>query len=69
MRHRPFAIDTQARDEWLHCMNKALDDMQLDIRLNEHLKRSFFATADHMRNKADHEPNDQLTIVGAERKD
>jgi len=68
MRHMPFAIDTQARDEWLHCMNKALDDMQLDTRLNEHLKRSFFATADHMRNKADHEPNDQLTIVGAERK-
>jgi len=69
MRHMPFAIDTQARDQWLLCMNKALDDMALDARLVEHLKRSFYATADHMRNKADHQANDQLTIVGSDRKD
>jgi hemoglobin len=69
MRHMPFAIDTQARDQWLLCMNKALDDMELDARLGEHLKRSFYATADHMRNKADHQANDQLTIVGSDRKD
>jgi hemoglobin len=69
MRHMPFAIDTQARDQWLLCMNKALDDMELDARLGEHLKRSFYATADHMRNKTDHQANDQLTIVGSDRKD
>ena len=65
----PFAIDTKARDQWLHCMNKALDDMVLDAKLSEHLKRSFYAIADHMRNKADHQDNDQLTIVGSDRKD
>jgi len=68
MRHMPFAIDTQARDQWLHCMNKAIDYMQLDDRLSEHLKRSFYATADHMRNKADHQSNDQLTIVGSDQR-
>ena len=41
MRHMPFAIDTQARDQWLHCMNKVLDDMVLDAKLSEHLKRAF----------------------------
>jgi len=69
MRHLPFAIDTQARDQWLHCMNQALDDMHLEDRLSAHLKRSFYATADHMRNKADFQADDQLTIVGSEKKD
>jgi hemoglobin len=53
MRHMPFAIGTVERDQWLWCMNKALDESQLDPRLVEYLKGRFAETADFMRNQAE----------------
>lgn len=50
-RHLPFPINTQARDQWLLCMNQALDEQVADKRLNAALKIAFAQTADHMRNK------------------
>ena len=50
MRHLPFTIGTVERDQWLWCMNKALDESQLDPRIVEYLKLHFAETADFMRN-------------------
>ena len=53
MRHLPFAIGSVERDQWLWCMNKALDESGLDPRVVEYLKKHFAETADFMRNQAD----------------
>ena len=53
MRHMPFPIGKIERDEWLWCMNKALDESQLNPRLVEYLKARFAETADFMRNQAE----------------
>jgi hemoglobin len=51
MRHMPFAIDRQARDQWLACMKQAMIEVELDPVLIVRLEESFFQTADFMRNK------------------
>ncbi len=50
MRHMPFSIGTVERDQWLWCMNKALDESELDPGVIEFLKTRFAETADFMRN-------------------
>lgn len=51
MRHMPFAIGAVERDQWLWCMNKALEESDLEPRLVDYLKKSFAETADFMRNQ------------------
>ena len=53
MRHLPFAIGSVERDQWLWCMNKALDESGLEPRVVEYLKKHFAETADFMRNQAE----------------
>jgi hemoglobin len=53
MRHMPFTIGTLERDQWLWCMNKALDESQVDPRVVEFLKTRFAETADFMRNQVE----------------
>ncbi len=50
MRHMPFAIGIVERDQWLACMDQAMGETGVDPVLRERLKRSFFQTADWMRN-------------------
>ena len=50
MRHLPFAIDDEARDAWLLCMDRALDEQVSDTMLKEMLRGAFGRMADHMRN-------------------
>lgn len=50
-RHLPFSIGKQERDQWLLCMKKAMDDMQIEGELRAFLDQSFERTADHMRNR------------------
>jgi hemoglobin len=50
-RHLPFSIGTKERDQWLHCMFKAMQDIDLDDSLQKELQQSFFKTADFMRNQ------------------
>lgn len=50
-RHLPFSIGEAERDQWLLCMNQAIDELVDDPQLATQLKTSFFRTADHMRNK------------------
>jgi len=54
-RHLPFSIGMQERDEWMHCMKKALADMQLDADVEQQLLKAFMQTADHMRNRPEYD--------------
>lgn len=51
MRHLPFAIGRDERDQWMLCMRRALDDMDLEPGLRNYLEQNFWRTADHMRNQ------------------
>ena len=50
-RHLPFPIGIKERDQWLQCMDQAMQELQLDPVLVGRLRESFFNTADWMRNK------------------
>jgi hemoglobin len=50
-RHLPFPIGTEERDQWLMCMQKALNDMDIDMMFKQQLMSSFTQTANHMMNK------------------
>lgn len=51
MRHAPFSIGAVERDQWRWCMNKSLDEMQLDAAVGVHLKARFAEAADFLRNR------------------
>jgi len=51
MRHMPFSIGALERDQWLACMDQAMQETQVDPVLRERLNSSFFKTADWMRNR------------------
>jgi len=50
MRHMPFSIGIQERDQWLACMDQAMGEVGVDDALRARLRDSFFQTADWMRN-------------------
>jgi hemoglobin len=54
-RHMPFSIGEMERDQWLWCMNKALDESELLPTVKDLLKTRFSEVADFMRNKAEGE--------------
>lgn len=51
MRHMPFSIGAVERDQWIWCMNKALDESDFDPRVVEYLKARFAETANFLRNR------------------
>ena len=51
MRHLPFSIGARERDEWLWCMDRALDEHAMPAELREGLREKLHALADHMRNR------------------
>ena len=51
-RHLPFAIGIRERDQWMHCMQQAMADVELDPDFAQRLSASFFQTADWMVNRA-----------------
>jgi hemoglobin len=50
-RHLPFAIGEAERDQWMHCMQLALDEVVGDEKLRAELYQAFMKVADHMRNQ------------------
>jgi len=50
-RHLPFPIEDTARDQWLMCMFQAMEDIDLDKKIQFQLKQAFTQTANHMRNQ------------------
>ncbi len=49
-RHLPYAIATDERDQWLRCMEMAMQDVGIVPSMQEHLQKAFAETADWMRN-------------------
>ena len=49
-RHMPFVIGTTERNQWVACMDQAMEDTGVDQILRQRLLQSFFETADWMRN-------------------
>jgi hemoglobin len=50
-RHLPFKIGVKERNQWLACMYQALEDCGIEGDIAEQLQKSFFNTADWMRNQ------------------
>lgn len=50
-RHLPFPIGREERDQWLMCMRKALEELEIETMFREQLMSSFTQTANHMMNK------------------
>lgn len=61
-RHLPFAIASKERDQWMHCMYKALADMPLPDDVRDKLGQAFMNTANHMRNQPEHSEDPGLHI-------
>ncbi len=51
MRHMNFAIDESARDQWMLCMQHALDETVDDLSLREEIRQALYGVADFMRNQ------------------
>ncbi len=50
-RHLPFSIGIIERDQWVACMDHAMQDQNLPSDLREQLQAAFMNTADWMRNR------------------
>lgn len=49
-RHLPFAIGTSERDQWLFCMQKALEQCQVSPEFTYTFMSALSRLANHMRN-------------------
>ncbi len=52
-RHLPFSIGRDERDQWLMCMDMALNETVADEALRRELLVAFAKVGDHMRNRAE----------------
>lgn len=52
-RHLPFAIGVTERNEWLWCMERALQEHGLPDEIREFLLTKLRPLADHMRNRVE----------------
>jgi len=50
-RHFPFAIDASARDQWMLCMNKALNEVSMAENFRGNLREALQQLATHMINQ------------------
>lgn len=50
--HQPFAIGPKERDQWMLCLNKALDDIGASETAKGLIRAPIYAFADHLRNRA-----------------
>jgi hemoglobin len=50
-RHLHAAIGIPERDQWLACMARAMEDVEIEEGLRRELYNAFFKTADWMRNR------------------
>ena len=49
--HAPFAIDGDARDQWMSCMSDALRESPLDVELRDAVEAAFTRMAEMLRNQ------------------
>ena len=65
-RHLPFAIGTRERDEWLWCMERAMDAHAMPDTLRVALTQRFRDLADFMRNQPEAHPGRLPLLEGPE---
>lgn len=63
-RHLPFAIGARERDEWLWCMDRALNEHPMPDELRTFLRQRLHHLADHMRNQEEPETGRALPVAG-----
>ena len=51
MRHFPFEIGQDERDQWMLCMNKALDETTIEAPIREAIRNALDQLATHMINQ------------------
>ena len=51
--HAHYAIDAEARDQWLLCMNRALEEIGASDELKKMLNDPLYRVADAVRNQPD----------------
>jgi len=49
--HAPFPIDAAARDQWLWCMQRAMDDVAAPAAMREMVAKPLERMADFLRNR------------------
>lgn len=64
-RHLPFTIGARERDQWLWCMDRALDEHGMPDELRRFLRQKLHALADHMRNMDEPRPTPSLPVRDA----
>jgi len=52
-RHMSFLIGEAERDQWMYCMIKAMQTLNLDEKLMQKLAEQLYGVADFMRNQAE----------------
>jgi len=60
MRHAPFPIDRLARDRWVQCMGRALEQANLPQDVETKLRDFFEATATFLINRPEQPPASEL---------
>ena len=50
-RHQHLDIGLQARDQWLHCMTKAMQQLNYEPQLQKDLTKAFYELAGFMRTR------------------
>jgi len=50
-RHLPFPIGTAERDQWMLCMERAMEEQNVEPQVRRDILDALFRTADHMRNQ------------------
>ena len=50
-RHLPFTIGTRERDQWMMCMERAMNELVPDEELRKEMYAPIARLADHMRNR------------------
>ncbi len=49
--HRPYAIGSAERDQWLSCMDRALEEVSASDDVKNMIKQPLFQVADMIRNQ------------------
>ena len=61
--HENYAIGPRERDQWLLCMDKALDTLAVEDEVREMLKTPLYRVADAVRNREQSITNDDPNII------
>lgn len=60
-RHLPIRIGRSERDQWMHCMDLAMQQCGLNEQLRHDLYQALYNTADFMRNQPEDAAGDDVT--------